>query len=164
MTVGNRRRMLGVDIPGFGALRLAHLVLDFNGTLAVDGTLLPQARKRLSRLSEELRIHVLTADTFGKARAELRGLRCELVILQAAQQDRAKAAYVRRLGETSTVCIGNGRNDRLMLRIAALGIAVIQAEGAASASIREADIVVNDIRDALDLLLNPLRLVAGLRA
>jgi soluble P-type ATPase len=78
-------------------------------------------------------------------------------------QDRAKAAYVRGLDPVSTACIGNGRNDRLMLRIAGLGIAVIQGEGAALETVREADIVVRDVRDALDLLLNPLRLVATLR-
>jgi soluble P-type ATPase len=51
-----------------------------------------------------------------------------------------------------------------MLRSAALGIAVIQREGAAAAALLEADVVVTDVRDALDLLLNPLRLVAGLRS
>ncbi|TAK86248.1 MAG: ATPase P [Betaproteobacteria bacterium] len=155
--------MLSVDIPGYGALRLAHLVLDFNGTLAVDGRLLPGARERLRRLAGELRVHVITADTFGKARAELKGLRCELVILGTRAQDRAKAAYVRRLGAAGTACIGNGRNDRLMLRVAALGIAVIQGEGAAPETVRAADVVVNDLLDGLGLLLNPLRLVATLR-
>jgi soluble P-type ATPase len=51
-----------------------------------------------------------------------------------------------------------------MLREAALGIAVIQAEGAASASILESDILVRDVRDALDMLLEPARLIATLRA
>jgi soluble P-type ATPase len=51
-----------------------------------------------------------------------------------------------------------------MLRTAALGMAVIQAEGAAAAALKEADVVVTDVRDALDLLLNPLRLVAALRS
>ena len=154
---------LRVDIPGFGALRIAHLALDFNGTLAVDGKLLPGVKRRIAMLSGRLRIHVLTADTFGRARAELRGLRCQLVVLGRGQQDRAKAAYVRRLVAARTACIGNGRNDRLMLRTAALGIAVVQAEGAAPATILASDVVVGDVRDALDLLLEPLRLVATLR-
>jgi hypothetical protein len=33
--------MLRADIPGFGALELTHLVLDLNGTLTVDGALVP---------------------------------------------------------------------------------------------------------------------------
>ena len=155
--------MVSVDISGFGPLRIAHLALDFNGTLAVDGKLLPGVRRRLAQLAECTRLHVITADTFGNARSQLKALRCELVILGDRSQDRAKAAYVRRLGSGSVACIGNGLNDRLMLRAAALGIAVIQAEGAVPAAILEADIVVGDVRDALDLLLKPLRLVAGLR-
>jgi soluble P-type ATPase len=156
--------VLRVDIPGHGALRIEHLVLDFNGTLAVDGTLLPGVKSRLSRLVVGLRIHVVTADTFGRARTALRGLPCKLIILEGGSEDRAKATYIRRLGSIGTACIGNGRNDRLMLRESALGIAVIQTEGAAVATVLECDIVVNDVRDALDLLLIPARLIATLRA
>jgi hypothetical protein len=74
-------------IPGFGRLSLEHLVLDYNGTLAVDGKLLPGVKARLARLSGMLRIHVVTADTFGKARAGLRGLDCRLEILQGGAED-----------------------------------------------------------------------------
>ncbi len=155
--------MLSVAIPGFGSLRLEHLVLDYNGTLAADGLLLPGVRRRLAALALELRVHVLTADTFGKARTQLRGTECELIVLGRRFQGRAKAACVRRLGAARTVCIGNGRNDRLMLRAAALGIGIVQREGAAGDSLRAADVVVCDARDALDLLLKPLRLVATLR-
>jgi soluble P-type ATPase len=155
--------VIRVDIPEFGPLRVAHLVLDFNGTLAVNGKLLPGVNSRLLRLAARVRIHVVTADTYGKAQAALRGVPCKLTILVGGSEDRAKAAYVRRLGALRSVCIGNGRNDRLMLRQAALGIAVIHAEGAALASIVESDIVVNDVRDALDLLLEPARVIATLR-
>ena len=34
--------MIKIDIPDFGRLRLAHLVLDYNGTLAFDGHLLSE--------------------------------------------------------------------------------------------------------------------------
>lgn len=155
--------MVSVAIPGHGRLRLQNLVLDYNGTLAVDGELLAGVGRRLRKLAAVLRVHVVTADTFGKVRSQLRGLDCELTILGHWRQDRAKAALVRRIGAEGTVCIGNGRNDRLMLRSAALGIAVIQAEGAAIGTLLDADIVVKSVLDAFDLLLNPLRLVAGLR-
>jgi soluble P-type ATPase len=59
--------------------------------------------------------------------------------------------------------IGNGRNDQLMLAAAALGIAVVQEEGAAIESLSAADVVLPDIRSALDLLLFPKRLIATLR-
>jgi soluble P-type ATPase len=156
--------MLEVAIPGFGSLRLTHLVLDYNGTLAVDGRLLPGVGEGLESLSNTLQLHVLTADTFGTAHRELAGVPCEFFILPVKRQDRGKLAYVRRLGADKTVCIGNGCNDRLMLRSAALGIAVIQKEGAAYTAICAADLVMPGIIEALELLHNPLRLVASLRS
>jgi soluble P-type ATPase len=153
-----------IEVPGFGALGVSHLVLDYNGTLAVDGALLAGVKSRLRTLGRALELHVLTADTFGRANAELRGVDCRLTVLGARAQDRAKAAYVRRLGAGSTACIGNGRNDRLMLRAAALGIAVVQAEGAARESVMAADVIVASVLDALDLLIEPRRLLATLRS
>ena len=155
--------MLEIDIPGFALLRLRHLVLDYNGTLAVDGVLLPGVKDRLEKLSNTLNLHVLTADTFGSSRAALAGLQCAVSILEPERQDVAKQAYVERLGATEVVCIGNGRNDRLMLRSAALGIAVMGGEGAAAAAVTAADIVIPGITDALDLLDQPRRLLASLR-
>jgi soluble P-type ATPase len=156
--------MLDIAIPGFKVLRLQHLVLDYNGTLAVDGVLLDGVKERLLALSGILTIHVLTADTFGKARSGLAGLPCKLSILPADHQDRAKLAYVEQLGAAHTVCIGNGRNDRLMLGAAALGIAVPQREGMAVEAMLAADVVTPDILHALDLLKQRLRLVATLRS
>jgi soluble P-type ATPase len=156
--------MLKIPIPGYRTLRLAHLVLDYNGTLACDGRLLDGVQERLVVLSETLTIHVLTADTFGHARAELAGVPCEVVILPGEKQDTGKLAAIQRLGVEATVCIGNGRNDRLMLQEAALGIAVVLDEGAAVETVSAADVVCTSIHTALDLLRHPLRLVATLRS
>jgi soluble P-type ATPase len=156
--------MLEVTIPGFGALRLKHAVLDYNGTIAVDGRILPGVRRRLRTLSRRLDIHVVTADTFGAAGAALAGLPCRVSVLSSRGQDRAKLAYVKRLGAARTVCVGNGRNDRLMLKAAALGIAVLQKEGAAASALAAADLVLPNITDALDALEHPLRLIASLRS
>lgn len=155
--------MFELLIPDFGHLRLAHLVLDYNGTLACDGHLLPAVASQLTALAGQLHVHVLTADTFGNARAELAGLPCQLAILDADRQADAKLACVERLGADACVCIGNGRNDRLMLNAAALGIAVVQVEGAAAAAVLSADVITSSIQDALDLLINPMRLLATLR-
>ena len=32
--------MIAIDIPGYKKIELAHLVLDYNGTLAIDGKLI----------------------------------------------------------------------------------------------------------------------------
>ncbi len=155
--------MIELSVPDFGSLALEHLVLDFNGTLAEDGALLPGVREALGALSQRLRLHVVTGDTFGRARQELLGIPCELVILEGTGQAEAKARYVERLGPRRTACIGNGRNDRLMLASAALGVAVLQKEGASAESLLAAKVVCRTIGDALELLVEPLRLVATLR-
>jgi soluble P-type ATPase len=155
--------MVRLDIPGFGQRDIEHLVLDFNGTLAEDGRLVDGVAARLHALSRELRITVITADTFGRAREELAGLPVMLHVLAGTDQARAKLALVEALGAMATACIGNGRNDRLMLAAAGLGIAVVQKEGASSAAIVAAAVVARDIREALDLLAEPRRLTATLR-
>ena len=59
--------MLIVDIPGHDRLELDHLVLDMNGTVALDGTLLDGVSERLDLLRAVLSPVVLTADTHGGA-------------------------------------------------------------------------------------------------
>lgn len=155
--------MLTLDVPEFGSLRLAHLVLDYNGTLAVDGELIGGVAERLRRLAGDLEVHVVTADTFGKAQGRLASVPCRLTVLEAMSQAEAKRAYVKRLGCKHTAAIGNGRNDRLMLQEALIGILLVQSEGAAVHSLQAADIICRDARDALALLLEPRRIVATLR-
>jgi soluble P-type ATPase len=156
--------MIEIDIPGYRKLCLQHLVLDFNGTMACDGELFEGVKARLEALSTQLRIHILTGDTFGKAQSQLAGIPCDLSILPVENQDRLKLEYIRRLGPEISVCVGNGRNDRLMLQEAGLGIAVVQVEGAAVQAVLGADVLAPDILAALDLLIHPLRLVATLRS
>jgi P-type E1-E2 ATPase len=155
--------MLEIVIPGFGELHLEHLVVDYNGTLAFDGELLPGVEQRLRELARTLTLHVLTADTFGAARRRLVQLPCAATILPAAAQAQAKRDYIASLEPDRVVCIGNGANDRLMLQAAALGVAVVQGEGASAAALAAADIVAPDICAALDLLVHPRRLLATLR-
>lgn len=156
--------MLEINIPGYKILRFEHLVLDYNGTIACDGMLIDGVNYRLLMLSKDLSIHVLTADTFGGAQSGLVDVPCKLSILPVDDQDKSKLEYIQRLGPDTTVCIGNGRNDRLMLKEALLGIAVILDECAARETLDAADLVCTNICSALDLLLNPLRLVATLRS
>ena len=156
--------MIALAIPGFGALELEHLVLDYNGTLAIDGKLLPGVREALAELADEVEIHVITADTFGLAGVELAGLPVNLTIVTEAEQADAKLAHIERLGPASVFAIGNGRNDRKMLAAARVGVALLQREGGAAATLAEADVVAASVLDALDLLRHPKRLIATLRS
>lgn len=155
--------MIELDIPGFGALRLEHLVSDFTGTLAFDGRILPGVRELLDDLARVVTVHVLTADTFGRSREELEGVACSLTVLSGSDVDLRKEAYIHTLGAERTAAVGNGANDRRMLKTARLGIAVAAGEGCAVEALMNADIVVNDVRDALGLFLHPKRLTATLR-
>jgi soluble P-type ATPase len=156
--------MISIDIPGFRKLELAHLVLDYNGTLALDGGLLSGVAEALSNLAPEIHIHVITADTFGLAKAQLAALPIKLMITPVESQAEAKLRFVSALGANTVVAIGNGRNDRKMLSAAALGIALIQREGGAAETLASADVISTNILDALELLRNPKRLVATLRS
>jgi len=156
--------MLKLNVPGYKTLSLSFLVLDYNGTIACDGHLIPGIKELLTELSQHLAIHVLTADTFGSVKEELQGIPCETVVIAKENQAQAKANYVRKLDVKKVVCIGNGRNDILMLKEAALGIAVIQTEGCAGEALLAADAVVQNIHDALNILRHPLRLTATLRS
>jgi soluble P-type ATPase len=155
--------VLNLNIPGAAPVELEHLVLDYNGTLALDGDILDGVEWRLQALSETLSIHLITADTFETVVDAWSSLPCRVSIVPATDQHIAKRDYVRELGAARVVAVGNGRNDALMLEEAALGIAVVQTEGAAREAVLAADVIVPDIFAALDLLANPLRLTATLR-
>jgi P-type E1-E2 ATPase len=155
--------LIEIDISGWRILNLEHLVLDLNGTVALDGELLPGLAERLARLSPHLAIHLATADTLGRGAGSARDLGIQLARVQPGEEARQKQALVERLGAASVVAIGNGANDALMVATAALGIAVLGQEGLAAAALAASDLVVPCIGDALDLLLHQQRLVATLR-
>jgi len=155
--------MLRIDIPGFGLVELEHLVSDYTGTLSVDGRLLPWVREQLNTIAEFLKVHILTADTFGKAREELEGVNCEIHILEGEDHDVQKEEFVKKLGVEKVVALGNGNNDRRMLKAAKIGIAICLGEGCSKDALTSADILVTSPIDAFELLLNPKRLKATLR-
>lgn len=155
--------MLQLDIPGRGKLELAHLVLDLNGTIALDGEVLPGVAERLASLGEGLTAHLVTADTHGKAVTIASRLGVQLARIEPGSEAEQKRALVQRLGAEQVVAVGNGANDGAMLRTAALAIAVLGGEGLAVEALHSADVVVTSIEDALDLLIHPKRLMATLR-
>ncbi len=156
--------MLELDVPNGRSLRLHHLVLDVNGTLALDGRLIEGVEARLQSLSQSLAVHLLTADTHGRQAEIDRQLGVTgIVLAHGPPEAPRKAEYVRRLGAEAVVAIGNGQNDVGMLREAGLSIAVVGPEGLAVEALTAAHVVVPSIAAALDLLLYPKRLVASLR-
>lgn len=155
--------MIELNIPGRGELAIEHLVMDVNGTLAVDGILVEGVARRIGSLRDRLTVHLLTADTHG-GQAEIDHLlNLRAVRIQPGNEVEQKAAYVRQLGAEHVAAIGQGANDSGMLRTAALGICVLSAEGLAVETLQSADLLVPDILSALELFDKPLRLIASLR-
>jgi len=156
--------MLKLSIPGFkDKILIYHLVLDFNGTLAIDGKLIKGVRKALTALSKNINIHILTGDTHGTAKEELMGIPCKIELLSKKNQAEQKEKHIRKLDPSTVISIGNGRNDKLMLKASIIGIIVIQGEGASAETLMSSNIVCRDILSALDLISNPSRLTATLR-
>ena len=155
--------MIQVVVPGLGQYDLQHLVLDVNGTLALDGQLLPGVPERLRELGRLLAVHLITADTHGRQAAIDAALGIRAIRIAPGGESDQKGRYVRTLGAASVAAIGNGANDVDMLRSAAVGIAVLGEEGLASTAHQAADVLTRDIVQALELLLHPARLSATLR-
>ena len=152
-----------INIPGHKTLEINHVIFDFNGTIAIDGKLINGVAEQINKLSGELDFHVLTADTFGTVERELAFVHCNVVIIPSENQDQAKLDYLLKLGKDKTICVGNGRNDALMLDHAVLGVALIQEEGVCIETLEAASIALKSVLDFFGLLNNPKRLVATLR-
>ena len=155
--------MLQIDIPGRNRLELQYLVVDYNGTIARDGILIPGVEERFLELSSFLQILVLTADTFGTVRKQCANLPVELRTFPQEGAAACKAEIVKSL-PGSTVCLGNGFNDILMFQAAALSIAIVEKEGMCASLLPYSDVLVNSPLDGLDLLMRTNRLRATLRS
>ena len=155
--------MVDIEIPGFAKFHFAHLVLDVNGTIAKDGQLLDGVAELLAQLQPKLAIHLVTADTHGNQETIDRALSLKAVRIPVQDQVKAKLNYIEGLGADKVVAIGNGANDAGMLEKAALGIFVIGPEGSAVEALLKADVVVQNIGAALELLIYSKRLIATLR-
>ncbi len=155
--------MLAIDIPGVGLLELEHLVLDLNGTIACGGEVVEGVADALASLGGTLRVLVVTADTHGTAERITRDLGVEVRVIARGAEAEAKLDLVDELGADGCAFVGNGSNDALALRAAAVGVAVIGGEGAARRAVDASDVVVTSIADALALFTEPSRLSATLR-
>lgn len=152
-----------LTISGMEQIELKHLVLDYNGTIAINGNLIQGVMQRLQQLSSELTIHVLTADTYGSVHEQCKADFLNIKVIGKEKQDEQKLSFLRSLGQENTLAVGNGRNDTLMLKNAILGFAVMQDEGINIQALNAADVLFASVIDALDALLIPQRLIATLR-
>ncbi len=152
-----------IEIPGRDAMEIKAVVLDYNGTIAVDGQLIAGVGDMINELADLVDFHVITADTYGSVEKALTRIRCKVVKIPDNKQDESKLDYLLNLGKDTTICVGNGKNDRLMLKASVIGIALVQDEGACMAAVLAADIVCNSIMDVFAYFKTPDRIRATLR-
>ncbi len=157
--------MIKVNIPGYKKLEIKNIVFDYNGTIAEDGVLIKEVEELVLKLVKKgMKIYILTADTNGSVRKQCGHLPVEIEIFDNKNATEYKKNTIERIGANHTVSIGNGRNDIEMFKNSILSIGVIGKEGSYSKTLLEADIIVNNIVDAIGLILKPHRLRATLRS
>lgn len=155
--------MIDITIPGRGNYTIENLILDLNGTIALDGAIIIGVKEKLVKLSQKLDVIVVTADTNKNAEELVRDLNVTLYKIKKAEENDQKLELLLKKGKDNTISIGNGCNDVYMLKESAIGICVLGKEGASREAMMASDLVVTAINDALDLLLKPNRLRATLR-
>ncbi|NJE25059.1 HAD family hydrolase [Thermococcus sp. MV5] len=147
-----------MEIPNYGRIMARTVVFDLNGTLGVEGKVKADVKELLKELSEKYEIVVLSSDTFGTLKDEFNELDIKIERVKDGNEKLQKA-----LEYEPYIGVGNGNNDVRMLENAELAICVIGEEGASVEALLASDIVVKDIKDAINLLLNEKRLIATLR-
>lgn len=149
--------MILIERPGREALEIDHLLIDFEGTLAMDRRVHPKAKDKINLLSKRLKIYIFAKEEKERVEEVLRRVRAEILFLNKGESSKQKLELLQGLGSFRTAAIGNGMDDLPMMKEAALAIAVLGKEGASGALIQTAHLVFTDVIDALDFLLKPLR-------
>ena len=164
--MGMNKPGVPIDIPGFGKRHILAVVSDYTGTYSLGGAIARDVKKKLTDLAAVVDLHIVTADSFGTAERELAGIATPYK-LRTERHDIEKQDYLRRFDLRQVAAFGNGNNDRLMLKAVkeggGLAVAVDNGEGCAMDAMLNAHLFVVGAANALDLLLDPLRLKATLR-
>lgn len=156
--------MISVSIPGWGDIEIEYLLVDYNGTIALDGKIKAGVKELLEKISRYMRIFIVTADTYDSVDSDVDIMGFNVLKVKKENSAEEKAKIVKELGPEKVLAIGNGANDALMLKEAALGIGVIGEEGCSNILLKEADIIVKDITEALNIVLHPERIIATLQS
>lgn len=154
--------MMNFKIPKGKEYKIKYLVFDYNGTTAIDGRIDSELIKRIEKLSD-LKTYVITADTYGSVKEELKDSSIEVEIISEESGTMDKLNFVKELGSETVIAFGNGANDCLMLKEASIGVCILGREGAATRTLMNSDLVVTSLDDAIKYIENPKRIIAGLR-
>jgi len=149
--------MISIQRPGMENLDIHFILIDFEGTLAMDGRVHPKAKDKVNLLSKRATIYILTKSNREKVEETLRKMKAEILYVAEGDSSQQKLNVLQRLGPHQTAVIGNGLDDGQIMEQAGLGMCVIGKEGSSAEAMAKADLVVTHVLDALDFLLKPLR-------
>ena len=152
-----------LNIPEYGQYKIKNLVFDYNGTLAEGGKVEAKNLAKLKEMTKDFNVYVITADTYGTVEKMFEGTPVKVDIISRENGSKDKESLVEELGREETIAIGNGYNDRLMLKAAALGFCIAGPEGASTKAIMASDVVLKSIEDFFMLIKEPKGLIATLR-
>jgi len=148
-------------IPGHNSLEINTIILDLNGTLSIGGKIPDGVKERIEQLKKMgFNLILFTGNTRNDADELAKDLGIEWRLAKTAEDKQDLAIE---LGAESSASIGNGLIDVELTKTVRLGVVTIQAEGVHTKTLEAADIIVPTINDALDLFLDPDRLIATLR-
>lgn len=156
-------KIIKYEIPGRDNIEIQNIVFDYNGTIAIDGKLIDGVKELINKLSQDVNIYVLTADTYGTVKEECKDIEAKVLTFPTENAGQSKREIVMDLGGNNTICLGNGFNDIPMFEESILSIAIIEGEGAAGKLLAKTDIVARSIIEALGILLNKNMIKATLR-
>jgi soluble P-type ATPase len=158
---------LAIDIPGLGKRIIHTVVSDYTGTFSCGGKLTSGVKPLLVRLLKLVDVEIITADTYGTAQQQLKGIVAPHRLGKKRPEDIEKRDFARKFQLRHVAAFGNGNNDRLLLaavkRSGGLAIAVDNGEGCAVDALVHAHIFVCGAASALGLLVNAKALKATLR-
>ena len=154
--------MITIQRPDQDNFEIDFILIDFEGTLALDRRVHPKAKDKINLLSKRTKIYILTKEEKECVEEALKKVKSELIYLSEENSSQQKLDWLHQLGATRTVAIGNGIDDISMIEEAGLGICVLSKEGTSSEAMKKADVVFMNILDALDFLLKPFRQKATL--
>ena len=146
--------MITVPVPGWGELSIEYVIVDFNGTAALDGKLKKEVKEIIDKISRYVKVFVITADTYDTADSELGPANVAFIKVGKSASGEEKAKVVRELGPEKIVAIGNGANDALMLKKRA-SASPSSGRRLFHCPRKEADLVVTDVLPALGLVAHP---------
>ena len=160
--------MKEISIPNYGTIYLKNVLLDMNGTMQFDGVISKEIKDKIRILKDIYNVYLISADTRGNLKEIAQELKISFIKIESKGSNiksEAELKYLEllKLGKETTVAIGNGNNDSLMLKNAALGIVIIGKEGATVNSILFADVAFPDPISAINFLLDDKKIIATLR-